>query len=171
MNKFLLRSALPALPALAAAVFLLAGCQQDAPPPDEAVPEIIPEATTAPDTTPAAATTPVTVATVELGKAVDGSGMVIEPTLIFATTDKIHASVTTMTSEPGATVAGKLAARWTDPSGHVVGEPMAKDFKFTGPGVTTFTLASEKPWQAGNYRVEIMLDNVMVATRDFAVVR
>lgn len=157
-----------AFPAALAATLLLGGCKKDelpvvAPIEDTPVEEAAPPA-------PPTATGAISIASVDLGRTLDQSGMVLEPTAIFAPTDKIHASVIMTPNEPGATITGKLSARWTR-DGHEVSALASKDFSFTGPGITTFTLEPTNPWLPGKYKVEIMLDNVQVATREFAIAR
>jgi len=159
------RNPIPA--ALAAALLAslaLAGCKKDepaAPPPPVAAP--------APASTPAPAPAPrVSVTSVDLGNAVDGNNRVTTPATTFASTDTIHASVATASSDPSTPQAGQLTARWTYEGDQVVDET-SRDFNFTGSGTTAFEISKPDGWPTGNYRVEILHDGQVVQTRDFEI--
>ena len=166
MNRAHLKHAL-ATPLLAR--LALAGCKKQ----DEAVatPPVTteptpPAASTAPAPAPAGAT--VTVVSVDLGNAVGTDNRVTTPLTTFPKTGVIMAAVSTSTSDPAATVPGKLGARWTFQDGQVVHEE-TQDVNFTGPGLTTFQISKPDGWPAGSYKVEILLDGSVVQSRDFTV--
>ncbi|TXH72183.1 MAG: hypothetical protein E6Q88_06750 [Lysobacteraceae bacterium] len=76
-----------------------------------------------------------------------------------------------MTSDPAASVAGKLTAKWTFMNG---AEAMpvseeSKDFNFAGAGTTNFEISKPDGWPVGKYKVEILLDGAVVQTREFEV--
>ncbi|MCW5579746.1 MAG: hypothetical protein KIS72_00135 [Luteimonas sp.] len=118
---------------------------------------------TAPAPAPAAT---VAVTGVTLGK----DEAVTAPVTTFAPGDKtIYAAVATQTSDPAATVPGKLSAKWTHlDSGQTVAEE-SKDFAFAGPGTTTFNITKPDNWPPGKYQVEISLDGAVVNTVEFEV--
>lgn len=157
----------PISAALAAALFgtlALAGCRKDepAPPPP-------PVAAPAPAPVPMATPAPtVSVTAVELGNETDGNNRVTTPATTFATTDTIHASVSTTSSDPSTPRTGQLTARWTYEGDQLVDET-SRDFNFTGTGTTAFEISKPDGWPTGNYRVEILHDGEVVQTRDFEI--
>ena len=120
---------------------------------------------------PAAAAT-ANVTGVDLGNAVGADMRVAAPMGTFAPKDTIHAAVMTATSDPAASVAGKLGAKWTylnaDGSSMPVHEE-SKDLTFAGDGVTDFQISKPDGWPTGKYKVEISLDGAVVQTREFEV--
>jgi hypothetical protein len=156
--------------ALAAAMLgtlVLAGCKKDEPAPPP--PAATPAPTTAPTPQPAPAPAPmVTVTSVDLGNAIDGNNRVTTPMTTFATTDTIHASVATASSDPSMPQAGQLTARWTYEGGQLVDET-TRDYNFTGTGTTAFQISKPDGWPTGNYRVEILYNGDVVQTRDFEI--
>jgi hypothetical protein len=159
----------PLATAVVAALFgtlALAGCKKDepaAPPPTATAPGTLPAAT--PET---AANAGVSVATVDLGNAVDGNQRVTTPMAAFAPGDTIYASVATRAADASAPARGTLAARWTYQDGQVVDE-LSQDYAFTGSGNTVFQISNPDGWPTGTYKVEIMLDGNVVQTRQFEV--
>ena len=145
----------------------LVGCKKnDAPAP---LPPVASD--TLPPSTPApvATTSTAMVSGVDLGNAVGADMRVTAPMTSFATSDTIYAAVATNTSDPAATVPGKLGVKWTHvDSGQTVHEE-TKDISFAGDGVTNFQISKPDGWPTGKYRVEIMLDGTTVQTRDFDV--
>lgn len=145
----------------------LVGCKKnDAPAP---LPPVASD--TLPPSTPAPVATTATamVSGVDLGNAVGADMRVTAPMTSFATSDTIYAAVATNTSDPAATVPGKLGVKWTHvDSGQTVHEE-TKDISFAGDGVTNFQISKPDGWPTGKYRVEIMLDGTTVQTRDFDV--
>lgn len=118
----------------------------------------------APATPPAAAM--LTVSGVTLGSAIGADHMVpaADSKSTFTTTDTIYASVAHEGMPPSAT----LVARWTHESGALV-DSTSQVIYPTGPGATEFHIMKETPWPTGQYTVEILLDGVQVASKDFSV--
>lgn len=125
-------------------------------------------AATAPAPMPAAAAT-ASVTGVDLGNAVGADMRVAAPMGTFAPKDTIHAAVMTATSDPAASVAGKLGAKWTHVDSNQVVHEDSKDLTFAGDGVTDFQISKPDGWPTGKYKVEIMLDGNVVQTREFEV--
>jgi hypothetical protein len=69
-----------------------------------------------------------------------------------------------LTSNTGA---GTVGVRWTF-EGRVVGEP-SKQVRYTGAGVTDFSLTNSGGFPAGNYKVEVLIDGQPVGDRAFRV--
>lgn len=153
-----------ALPLLA--TFVLAGCKKDETPPPVATPAPAPAPAPAPPPAPVPATA--SVADVMVGSELDAEGKVSQTDTQFDPKQTITASVTTATSDPAATVAGTLGVKWLFEDGQVVNEE-SKSFNFAGPGVTNFQISKPDGWPAGRYTLEVSLDGVKVATREFAV--
>jgi len=125
-------------------------------------------AATAPAPMPAAAAT-ASVTGVDLGNAVGADMRVAAPMGTFAPKDTIYAAVMTATSDPAASVAGKLGAKWTHVDSNQVVHEDSKDLTFAGDGVTDFQISNPDGWPTGKYKVEIMLDGNVVQTREFEV--
>ena len=145
----------------------LVGCKkkEEAPPPP---PPVAAEPAPLPPPAPVAATA--TVSSVDLGNAVGADMRVTAPMTSFSPKDTIYAAVSTATSDPAASVPGKLGAKWTHvDSNQVVKEEPAKDVTFTGAGVTDFQISKPDGWPTGKYKVEVSLDGNVVQTRDFEV--
>ena len=145
----------------------LVGCKkkEEAPPPP---PPVAAEPAPLPPPAPVAATA--AVSSVDLGNAVGADMRVTAPMTSFSPKDTIYAAVSTATSDPAASVPGKLGAKWTHvDSNQVVKEEPAKDVTFTGAGVTDFQISKPDGWPTGKYKVEITLDGNVVQTRDFEV--
>ncbi len=167
MNRILHSAAIAALLGTVA----LAGCKKDAP--DTPAPEASPPATApsagAPmaggSTAPAA---PVVVTTVDLGNAVGAGKHVEVPMTVFGRNDTIHASVGTRVTDGAAPTRSKLTARWTYQDGQVVDE-LSQDYSFTGSDNTMFQISNPDGWPTGTYKLEILLDDNVVQTRQFEV--
>ena len=143
----------------------LVGCkkkEEPAPPPS---------AETAPAPAPAPAPMPTTasVNSVDLGNAVGADMRVTAPMTSFAPKDTIIAAVATGTSDPAASVAGKLGAKWTHVDSSQVVHEETKDITFAGDNVTDFQISKPDGWPTGKYKVEISLDGAVVQTREFEV--
>jgi hypothetical protein len=130
-----------------------------------------PAAETAPAPMPAAAPMPATasVNNVDLGNAVGADMRVTAPMSTFAPKDTIYAAVSTGTSDPAASVAGKLGAKWTHVDSNQTVHEESRDLTFAGDGVTDFQISKPDGWPTGKYKVEIMLDGAVVQTREFEV--
>ncbi len=154
--------------AMLAALFgsmALVGCKQaEAPAP-------IPPAASEPAPVPLATTTIATtsVTAVDLGNAVDADMRVTAPMIAFAPTDSIHAAVSTRTSDPAASVASTLGARWTHIDSNQTVHEESRDLVLADDGVADFQINRPDPWPTGRYKVEIMLDGAVVQTREFEV--
>ncbi|MBN8262145.1 MAG: hypothetical protein J0L59_07460 [Xanthomonadales bacterium] len=125
-------------------------------------------AATTPAPMPAAAAT-ASVTGVDLGNAVGADMRVAAPMGTFAPKDTIYAAVMTATSDPAASVAGKLGAKWTHLDSNQTVHEDSKDLTFAGDGVTDFQISKPDGWPTGKYKVEIMLDGNVVQTREFEV--
>ena len=106
---------------------------------------------------------------VDLGNAVGADMRVTAPMTTFAAKDTIYAAVGTGTSDPAASVAGKLGAKWTHVDSSQVVHEESKDITFAGDGVTDFQISKPDGWPTGKYKVEISLDGNVVQTREFEV--
>lgn len=144
----------------------LVGCKKK----EEPAP-LPPAAETAPAPMPAPAPMAATasVNSVDLGNAVGADMRVTAPMSTFAPKDTIYAAVSTGTSDPAASVAGKLGAKWTHVDSNQTVHEETKDLTFAGDGVTDFQISKPDGWPAGKYKVEIMLDGAVVQTREFEV--
>ena len=145
----------------------LVGCKKK----EEPAP-LPPAAETAPAPAPAPAAMPATasVNSVDLGNAVGADMRVTAPMSSFSPKDAtIYAAVSTGTSDPAASVAGKLGAKWTHVDSSQVVHEESKDITFAGDGVTDFQISKPDGWPTGKYKVEILLDGTVVQTRDFDV--
>lgn len=157
-----------AVAAALVASLALAGCkkkEEPAPPPPPAAETPAPAPAPAP--APVAATA--TVASLDLGSAVGADKKVTAAATSFKPKDTIHASVTTNTSDPTATVATKIGAKWTYQDGQTVKEDPAVDVQATNGGVTEFSINSPKGFPEGKYKVEISQDGNVVQSKDFEV--
>lgn len=152
---------------LVSGVIALAACgKKDTPPP--APPAASAPSTSAPQASAAAPVAPagVTVSSVTLGKAVGADQKISTAADVFAPRDTVHAAVDTDGAGPAT-----LAARWIQGS-EGPGRTVAEDVSSLSPAATTttgFRLARPEGLAAGDYRVEILLDGKVVATRAFKV--
>jgi hypothetical protein len=150
--------------AIAAALFgtlALGGCKKNddsalTPPPvaTEPAPPITPA--------PTPATALLSITTVDLGNAVGADNRVSAPLSTFATTDTIHASVATDGASPG-----DLTAKWTFEDGQVV-DTQTKAIP-AGPQVTDFSISKPDGWPVGDYTLELLVNGMVVQTRELAV--
>ena len=127
------------------------------------------ETTPAPMPAPAPMAATASVNNVDLGNAVGADMRVTAPMSTFAPKDTIYAAVTTGTSDPAASVAGKLGAKWTHIDSNQTVHEESRDLTFAGDGVTDFQISKPDGWPTGKYKVEIMLDGAVVQTREFEV--
>ena len=124
-------------------------------------------APTMPAPAPMAATA--SVSAVDLGNAVGADMRVTAPMSSFAPTDTIYAAVSTATSDPAATVPGKLGVKWTHVDSSQTVHEESRDIAFAGSGVTDFQISKPDGWATGKYKVEVSLDGSVVQTREFDV--
>lgn len=125
------------------------------------------------DTAPMPAATPMAgtamVNGVDLGNAVGADMRVTTPMSVFGPRDTIYAAIATGTSDPAASVPGKVGAKWTHVDSNQVVHEESKDLTLAGDGVTNFQISKPDGWPTGRYKVEIMLDGAVVQTREFEV--
>ena len=136
--------------------------------------EPAPVATTPPPaTTPAPAPAPMpataSVTSVDLGNAVGADMKVAAPATTFAPKDTIYASIGTSTSDPAASVPGKLGVKWTHVDSNQTVSEESRDAALTGMGTTEFHIAKPDGWPKGKYKVDVSLDGTVVQTREFEV--
>ena len=144
----------------------LVGCKKKEEP--EPLPPVATEpAPTTPAPAPMAATASVTA--VDLGNAVGADMRVTAPMSSFAPKDTIYAAVSTASSDPAASVPGKLGAKWTHVDSSQTVHEETRDINFTGSGVTDFQISKPDGWPTGKYKVEVALDGNVVQTREFTV--
>ena len=140
----------------------LAACKKDPPPAPAPAPAPAPT-TSAPAPAPAAA---VSVSSATLGKSVGADKQVTAATESFAKGDTIYVSVATAGSGTAT-----IKARWTFSSaGKSV--PVKEDsqtIQATGPSVTEFHISKPDGWPAGDYQVEILVNDQVVQTKRFNV--
>ena len=123
----------------------------------------------APMPAPAAMLATASVNSVDLGNAVGADMRVTAPMTTFGAKDTIYAAVATGTSDPAASVTGKLGAKWTHVDSSQTVHEESKDMTFAGDGVTDFQISKPDGWPTGKYKVEISLDGAVVQTREFEV--
>jgi hypothetical protein len=157
-----------AVAAALVAALALAGCKKK----EEPAPTPPPAAETpapAPEPAPAPVAATASVASVDLGSAIGADKKVSAAAASFKPKDTIYASVSTATSDPAATVATKLGAKWTYQDGQTVHEDPAADVQATNGGVTEFHINSPKGFPEGKYKVEVTQDGNVVQTKEFDV--
>lgn len=127
-----------------------------------------PATTPATEPAPAAAPAPagVSAGTISLGKAVGPDKKVTTPAETFAKNDTIYASVDT-TGSGTAT----LKAKWTYRKGNetTVVQEDSQTIMPTGPATSEFHISKPDGWPAGDYQVEVLLDDKPVGTKSFTV--
>lgn len=151
----------------------LAGCKKK----EEPAPEPTPApAATEPAPAPTAAPAPAataSVASVDLGTAAGPDKKLTATVTGFKPKDKFIVSVGTNTSDPAATVAGKLTAKLTFANGAetIPVEEKSQDFNLTGTDTTNFEFTKASDWPLGKYKVEILLDGNSVQSKEFEVTK
>ena len=152
------------LSAALTAALVLSACKKPEP-----APAPTPPVSTAPEPmTPAPMAASASVTSVDLGSAVGADNRVGSPTTTFSPRDTIYAAVTTRTSDPAASVPGKLTAKWSYQDGQTVSED-SRDLNLTGDGTTAFQISKPDGFPAGRYKVDVSLDGTVVQTREFEV--
>ena len=135
-------------------------------------PAVLPPVASEPaPTAPAAAPLPATasITSVDLGNAVGADMRVTAPMSSFAPKDTIYAAISTATSDPAATVPGKLGVKWTHVDSSQTVHEESRDIGFAGSGVTDFQINKPDGWPTGKYKLEVSLDGSVVQTREFEV--
>ncbi len=147
----------------------IVGCKKKEEAPPVAAPAPTPVETAPP---PAPAPT-ASVTAVDLGSAVGPDLKVTTATATFKPKDTIYASIATSTSDPAATVPGKLGVQWTynDASGPMSVNQESKDVAFTGAGTNEFHIAKPDGFPVGKYKVDVSLDGNVVQSKEFEVVK
>ena len=146
----------------------LAGCKKKEEPVEPATPA--PTATEpAPMPTPAPVAATAMVNSVDLGNTIGADMKVGTPAMTFAPKDTIYASIGTSTSDPAATVPGKLGVKWTHLDSNQLVHEDTRDISFTGTGNTEFHIAKPDGWPTGKYRLEVLQDGNVVQSREFEV--
>lgn len=145
----------------------IVGCKKK----EEAVPAPAPtiaEPVAAPAPAPAATAS---VASVDLGTATGPDMKLTASTMSFKPKDKFIVSVGTTTSDPAATVAGKLTAKLTFANGAetMPVDEKTQDFNLAGPGTTNFEFSKPDGWPVGKYKVDVSLDGTAAQSKDFEV--
>ena len=115
---------------------------------------------------PPPATAGVTVAAITVGNAIDASKKVTRAADSFDKKDTIYASVDTT-----GTGNAMLKAKWTYRKGgqeSVVKEDL-QTIVPTGPATSEFHIRKPDGWPAGDYQVEIFVDNRSSGTKSFRV--
>ena len=146
--------------ALALVAVGLVACKKD--PPPAPAPQ-----TTAPAPAPAPAQpAAVSVSSATLGSAVGADKKVTQAKDSFAKNDTIYVAVDTAGSGTA-----NLKARWTYVhQGKSV--PVKEDtqtIQATGPSTTEFNVSKPDGWPAGDYQVEVLLNDQVVQTKKFSV--
>jgi hypothetical protein len=87
--------------------------------------------------------------------------------------DTVYVSIATGTSDPAATVAGKVGAKLTYMNGteEMVVSDETRDLNMTDKGITHFQFAKPDGWPAGKYKVAVSLDGTVVQTKEFDVAK
>jgi len=124
--------------------------------------------TVTPEPAPAPAPEPagVTAGSITLGKAVGSDKRVSTPSETFSKGDTIYASVDTSGSGTST-----LKAKWTYLKG---GEKTSvneesQTIVSTGPATTEFHIQKPGGWPAGDYEVEVFLDDKSIGVKGFKV--
>ena len=115
---------------------------------------------------PPPATAGVTVSAITVGKAIGADKKVTQAADSFAKTDTIYASVDTT-----GTGNAMLKAKWTYRKAgqeSVVKEDQ-QTIVPTGPATSEFHIRKPDGWPAGDYQVEIFVDNRSSGTKTFSV--
>jgi|SRR5687767_8856582 len=148
--------------ALALVALGLVACKKD--PPPAPAPAPAPKTTQAP--APAPAPAGVSVSSATLGSAVGADKRVSAPKETFAKGDTIYVAVDTAGSG-----SANLKAKWTFLGGGK-STPVKEDtqtVQATGPSTTEFHISKPDGWPAGDYQVEVLLNDQVVQTKRFAV--
>ena len=114
----------------------------------------------------------VKVTEITVGRALAPDDTIVEDsrTTNFWTTDTFYVSVK---AEPNAAPAadggppsGTLKARWTFQDGSVAAESEEKTITPTGPTTVAFQASKPNRWNAGDYKVEILVDGQPAGSKD-----
>jgi hypothetical protein len=146
---------------LVAAAVALSACGKKEEPPKPAVAPVPP-----PVQAPVAAPAGVSVASINLGKAIGADKKVSASTDAFAKTDTFYASIDTT-----GTGTATLKATWTyHKDGKVA--PVKEDTQTispTGPATSEFHISKPDGWPVGDYQVEIFVGDKPAGVKKFTV--
>jgi len=131
---------------------------------EETKPAAVPE--TAPAAAPAPPPAGVQAGTISLGKAIGPDKKVTAPVETFAKGDTIYVSVDTVGTGPAT-----LKAKWTYHKGGqtTVVDEKPQTINPSGPATTEFHVSKPGGWPAGEYQVELFLDDKSIGVRSFTV--
>lgn len=143
---------------LSAGLILLVGCAKT-----EETTTTTPAAEPAPTPPPPAG---VTAGTINLGKSIDADKRISAPMETFAKRDTIYVTVDTTGTGPAT-----VKAKWTYMKGGqtTVVKEDTQMINATGPATTEFHISDPKGWAAGDYQVEVFIDDMSVGTKTFTV--
>ena len=146
---------------LAALIAGIASCSKEAPPPPPA-PKVAPAPVPAPTVAPAA----VSVVNISLGKAIGADKKVSTATETFAKSDTIYAVIETAGSGNAT-----LKAKWTYHKGDKTApvDESTQTIIATGSAASEFHISKPDGWPAGDYQVEILLNDKPAGTKRFTV--
>jgi hypothetical protein len=105
---------------------------------------------------------PLKAATLQLGSRLNGDNTVATHTTRFKPDDRVFAAV--LTDQSGAST---ITARWYYNGQMVSEEPRKVSYK--GSAATAFEFKSASGFPVGDYKVEILVDDQSVMSRDFRV--
>ena len=106
---------------------------------------------------------PLKVRTIQVGRTLNSDNSVGTITTQFKPADTIYASV--LTDDGGK---GTITVRWTY-AGRAVSEE-DKAVSYNGDAATEFHIRNPSGFPAGDYKVEILVDGMSIAVREFKVV-
>jgi hypothetical protein len=106
---------------------------------------------------------PAAVADIALGRHLDASKRIADPTSEFAPKDTVFATVHTTGDRTM-----KLTARWIYQDGQVVDE-RSETISPRGDAYTEFHIVKPTGWPAGKYTLHLLLDGAEAQTKDFTV--
>ena len=144
---------------LSSLLMLLLGCSKKEEPAPAPAPAPAPEPAPAP---PAG----VTAGTINVGKSIDADKKIAAPMNTFAKGDTIYVTVDTTGSG-----AATLKAKWTYMKGGqtTVVKEDTQMITASGPATTEFHISKPEGWPAGDYQVEVFVDDKSVGTKTFTV--
>lgn len=106
---------------------------------------------------------------VDTGNAVGADSRIAVPMTSFAPIDDIFVAISTTTSDPAASLPGKLGVKWTHIDSSQLVHEESRDVVFSGSGVTHFQISKPDGWPTGNYQVEVSLNGTLAQSRSFQV--
>jgi hypothetical protein len=110
----------------------------------------------------AACSPPLKVSTLQVGSKLNGDNTIAAHTTRFKPDDHVFAAVIT-----DATGSSTITVRWLY-NGMMVSEESRK-VAYKGAGATAFEFKSASAFPVGDYKVNVLVDGIPVADRDFRV--